>query len=149
MSDKPRTLADDINDAVADNETEEDEDALASAQPQPAAGVPVPIPNIVAEALRSAPDVLVARELAQIPPHMSVAELVDKPIVIAWKEPRKAYLPDDGSQRDGYFVTGAFTDTQQTFTTWIGQSALKRDLESLALPFRTIIRKTGRKYNFR
>jgi hypothetical protein len=149
MATSKRTVSEITDNPESAEDDEEDDSALEQAQVAPPDAARIPIPNIVEAALNSAPTISEARDTAHVLPHVSIAELVGKTVVLAWKEPQKAFLPDDGTMRDGYFVTGAYCDNGKSFTTWIGQSALKRDLEQIPLPFKTIIVRPGRKYLFR
>jgi len=95
-----------------------------------------------------APNVAAAREAANIPPHISVKNLVDIPILVWSKTAQKAALPDTGELREGFFCLCRNEETKKPFTTWMGQTALVRDLSQLILPFKTTIVKHGRTYRF-
>lgn len=95
-----------------------------------------------------APSVQKAREAANIPPHFPVKDLVSLPILVWSKTAQKAALPETGELRDGFFCVCRNEETKKPFTTWIGQTALVRDLSQLILPFKTTIVKHGRTYRF-
>ena len=94
------------------------------------------------------PSVQVAREEAEIPEHIQAKNLIGVRILIARATPQKAALPDTGELRDGYFCACINLESKTPFTTWLGQSALVRDLGRLSVPFQTTIQKHGRSYRF-
>lgn len=95
-----------------------------------------------------APNVQAAREEANIPPHIAVKDLVGISILVWSKTAQKAALPDTGELREGFFCLCRNEETKKPFTTWVGQTALMRDLSQLILPFTTTIVKHGRTYRF-
>lgn len=147
MQHDDRTLAEIANDPDA-VPGEPDDSELDNAEVRIDPSEHLPIPNIIANALATSRTIQEAREEANIPPHFTVAQLAGREIVLAWKAPQQAALPDSGEMRNGYICNGAFTDTRQEFTVWIGQTVLLKDLQRVALPFRTTIVKHGRTFQF-
>ena len=102
----------------------------------------------ISYAMQFAKPIQQAREEAHIPPQVTVKELEGKTFVIANKVRQKAFLPADGTQRDGWQCLCADAETGKPFTVWIGQVTLRRDLERLNLPLRVTLSKRGRAYIF-
>lgn len=107
-----------------------------------------PLRYVDPDSIEFYPDVTKAREDANIPPHKRVKDILNRQFLIYSKKPQKAALPDTGELRDGFFCTCIDVETKEAFTTWIGQTALIRDLTLLATPFRVTIVKHGRTYRF-
>jgi len=144
-----KTVTDIVADANATPEpTDEfDEEAIEGATPIEAPSTNA-LKYVSAESAAFYPTIQKAREAAEIPEHISVKDLVGKPILFATKTAQKAALPDTGELRDGFFCACLFIETKQPFTTWVGQTALVRDLSQVQVPFQTTIVKHGRTYRF-
>jgi len=150
MQHDSRTLSEIVNDRdIPEGEfIEPDEEMLDSLEPREIPEGFTNRPASIEHALNFAPDIHQARETAQIPPQLSVKEVVGKTFVIVDKVKQKAALPDTGEMRDGWQCLCADVETRKSFTMWIGQVALVSDLNQVALPFRTTITKKGRTYQF-
>lgn len=145
--------SDTISEIVANAENMPDEsepdDTLDNAVAEvPSPGTFVPQPASIADALKNAPNILGRREEAQIPEQLSVKDLVGKTFVIVDKIAQKAALPDTGEMRNGFQCLCADVETGKSFTVWVGQVALLRDLTAITLPVRVTINKHGRTYRF-
>lgn len=144
-----KSIAEVVADPDAIPETQEpmDEEALENAEPTAIVSDNA-LRFVDPETIAYYPDITKAREDAQIPPHVSVKNLVDIPILIVTKRDQKAALPDTGELRDGFFCSCLYVESKKPFTTWFGQVALVRDLSQLTPPFRVTIVKHGRTYRF-
>lgn len=142
-----------ISEIVADAEEATDPEGIADeeleeAQAPVQEGAFKYVADDVEAALAYGKPIAEAREAAHIPPQLSIKALEGKTFVIASKVRQKAFLPQDGTQREGWQCLCADVETKKAFTVWIGQVTLKKDLELLVLPLRVTLTKRGRAWIF-
>lgn len=144
-----KTASEIVTEAESLPETEEpDEEEIVDTAEVAVPEVVNPLRFVDPATIEYYPDITKAREEANIPPHKRVKDILDRQFLIYSKKPQKAALPDTGELRDGFFCTCIDVETKEAFTTWIGQTALVRDLSLLTPPFRVTIVKHGRTYRF-
>lgn len=148
MQHDSRTISEIVENPEPTDDVTEDEEQLETAQASVTDGAFGTQPSDLSYALRFAKPIQQAREDANIPPQVSIKDLEGKTFVIASKVAIKAFLPQDGTQRDGWQCLCIDVETQKGFTVWIGQVVLKRDLETLQLPIRVTLGKRGRVWKF-
>jgi hypothetical protein len=149
MEQENRTVTEIVTDPnLEDAETLPAEPELDAVQSHVDENTFLPQPATIANALKYAPSIQQQREAAHVPEQYSVSEMVGKLIIVVDKVRQKAYLPADGSMRDGFQCLCADVQTEKPFTMWIGQVTLVKDLSLVMLPFRTTIVRKGRAYIF-
>lgn len=148
MSSDERTIGEIVQDAIDEAEANPEEEQLDEARTTVDEGTFKYAASDVAAALSYAIPIAKAREDAHIPPQLSIKDLEGKTFVIASKVRQRAFLPADGTQRDGWQCLCADAETEKPFTVWIGQVTLKKDLELLPLPIRVTLSKRGRTWIF-
>ena len=148
MNTDSRTVSEIAADAENMEPEEVEEEGLEEAQSQVTEKTFLPQPETLAAALKFAKPISQAREDAHVPPQVSIKDLVGKTFVIADKVRQKAFLPADGTSREGWQCLCVDVETEKSFTVWVGQVTLKKDLELLMLPIRVTLGKRGRAYIF-
>lgn len=89
-----------------------------------------------------------AAEEANLPKKVKAEDLVNREIVVLDWTPATAVLPDTGKETEGFEVTLHDVASDEDWIFFCGQTILKRELAALKPPFRTVIVKVGRTYQF-